>query len=528
MFATDWLARREALTPDDVALVDATRDRRRITFREWNRSAIRTARWLRDRCGVNKGDRVSVLAQSSVAYLDVWFACAKLGAVLVNLNTRLSARELAAILAQATPKVMIHGPEQAAQIAELRAAAPSIERWVALEKASEQGDLAFEERDLASDDPLPPAPIDDDDPWVLCFTGGTTGRPKGAVLTHRAITANAINTVISWGLTARDTAILDAPLFHTGGLNVFTAPLVYVGGTSVLCRGFDEARFFDLVESERATLYFAVPTVFLRIAEHARFHAADLSRLRLVISGGAPCPLPLFERYWARGLPFRSGYGLTEAGPNNFGISADEARKKPGSVGAPLMHVTTLIARADGTECAPEEVGELLLRGPHLCAGYDRNPEATAAAFHPRACDPSGPVWLHTGDLARRDADGAHYIVGRSKDMFISGGENVYPAEIESVLHGHPRIAEAAVIGAPDAKWGEIGVAFVVARPVTGSSENEGDLDLSEEALRAFVRASLAGYKVPKRFVIASELPKTGAGKIDKKLLLEGWSAESR
>ncbi len=519
MFATDWLARRELLSPDDVALVDASRDNRRITFREWNRSANRAARWLRDRCGVGRGDRVAVLAHNCVAYLDVWFACGKLGAVLVNLNTRLGARELAGILEQATPKVLVFGPDQAAQVDALRPSSPFVETWVALETPLIQGDLAFEERASVPDDPIVVDPIDDEHPWVICFTGGTTGRPKGAILTHRAITANAVNTMISWGLGARDMAILDAPLFHTGGLNVFTAPLVYVGGASVVCRGFDEARFFDLVEHEPVTLYFAVPTVFLRIAEHPRFADANLSRLRMVISGGAPCPLPLFERYWARGLPFRSGYGLTEAGPNNFAISAAGAREKPGSVGVPLFHVDALVVRADGSECAPDEVGELLLRGPHMCAGYDRNSEATAAAIHPRANDPGGLSWLHTGDLARRDESGAHFIVGRSKDMFISGGENVYPAEIESVLHGHPSIAEAAVVGVSDARWGEVGVAFVVLRG--------GAADVDEAALRAFVRAQLASYKVPKAFVITPELPKTGAGKIDKRMLAERWTAAS-
>ncbi len=517
MYATDWLARRELLSPDDVALVDAAQGGRRITFREWNRSATRTARWLQERCGVAKGDRVAVLAHNCVAYLDVWFACGKLGAVLVNLNTRLAPRELGAILEQATPKVLLHGPEQAAQVAELRAAASSIETWIALETPKNEGDLAFEEREGFPDAPVITAPIRDDDPWVICFTGGTTGRPKGAILTHGAITANAINTMISWGLGARDMAILDAPLFHTGGLNVFTAPLAYVGGASVVCRGFDEARFFEIAAREPVTVYFGVPTVFLRLAEHPRFAEADLSRLRLVISGGAPCPLPLFERYWARGLPFRSGYGLTEAGPNNFAISAAAAREKPGSVGAPMFHVDALVIRADGTECAPGEVGELILRGPHLCAGYDRNPEATAAAFHPRANEPGGPVWLHTGDLARRDEGGAHFIVGRSKDMFISGGENVYPAEIESVLHGHPAIAEAAVVGVADARWGEVGVAFVVLRGAPPGA-------LDDASLRAFVRAHLAGYKVPKAFAIVGELPKTGAGKIDKRALGERWT----
>jgi len=316
--------------------------------------------------------------------------------------------------------------------------------------------------------------------------------------------ANAVNTVISWGLTPDDVAILNAPLFHTGGLNVFTAPLVYNGGTSIVCEGFDPDQVFDLIQSGEVTLFFGVPTMFIVLQEHERWEEVDFSPLKLVISGGAPCPMPVFEKFWARGVDFKTGYGLTEAGPNTFWLPPEDVQRKPGAVGFPLFHVDVQVVRADGTECPPGEAGELIIRGPHVCDGYWHNPTATAEAIR--------DGWLHTGDLALRDEEGYYTIVGRLKDMVISGGENVYPAEVESVLHAHPAVAEAALIGVPHQKWGEVGRAIVVASP---------DEELQEDELLAFCRERLAGYKVPKSVVVVAEMPKTGAGKVDKKVLME-------
>jgi fatty-acyl-CoA synthase len=515
MYIGDWLARREMLTPDKVALIDTLHADRPITYREWNRAANRTAHFLRERCGVQKGDRVAVLAMNGVEYLDVWFACGKLGAVLHNLNWRLTARELAALIGDATSTVLIYGGESTTQVNELRPQSPSVRHYVALNKVAAEGDHHFWERDTLTDAPPPEVELDWNDPWVICYTGGTTGTPKGAVLTHRSITANAVNTVVSWGLTPDDVAVLDAPLFHTGGLNVFTAPLVYVGGTSIVCKRFDPDQTFDLLRTMRVTLYFGVPTMFLMLQQHPGWEEADFTKLKLVISGGAPCPLPVFEKFWARGVDFKTGYGLTEAGPNTFWLPPKDVRAKPGAVGLPLFHVDVKVVRPDGSECEPEELGELVIRGPHVCAGYWNNPAATRAALHPLANTPGSASWLHTGDLARHDAEGYYYIVGRSKDMFISGGENVYPAEVESVLHAHPAVAETAVVGIPHEKWGEVGRAVVVVRP---------GAHLSESELLDFVRERLAAYKVPKSVVFVSELPKTGANKVDKKLLMEKYS----
>jgi fatty-acyl-CoA synthase len=499
----DWLARREMLTPNKVALIDAQRDYRPITYCEWNRAANRTANFLRD-LGVRQGDRVAVLALNCVEYLDVWFACGKLGAIMQTLNWRLTPNELAGLIADATPTLLVYGSEFEAVVPTLRAQANSLRHFIMLDRSTAPNVHFFGERDTFTSDPPPPVELDWNDAWAICYTGGTTGLPKGAILTHRAITANSVNTVMSWGLTPDDMTILNAPLFHTGGLNVFTAPLVHIGGTSIVCRTFDVDQVFDLIRDRGVTILFGVPTMFIAMQQHRRWAEANFSKLKLIISGGAPCPLPVFEKFWERGIDFKTGYGLTEAGPNTFWLPHADVQRKPGAVGFPLFHIDVKIVQGDGSECGADEVGELLIRGPHVCGGYWNRPEETARAIV--------AGWLHTGDLARRDSEGYYTIVGRSKDLIISGGENIYPAEVESVLHAHPAVAEAALIGVPDEKWGEVGRAIVAA---------QNGMLLTADELSAFCASRLARYKIPKSFVMVESLPKTAAGKIDKQVLQE-------
>jgi fatty-acyl-CoA synthase len=283
---------------------------------------------------------------------------------------------------------------------------------------------------------------------------------------------------------------------------------VHIGGTSIVCKGFDVDQVFDLIRDRGVTITFGVPTMLIAMQQHPRWAEADFSKLKLIISGGAPCPLPVFEKFWERGVDFKTGYGLTEAGPNTFWLPKADVRRKPGAVGFPLFHVDVKIVRADGSECDANEMGELLIRGPHVCKGYWNRPEETAKTIV------NG--WLHTGDLARRDSEGYYTIVGRSKDMIISGGENIYPAEVESVLHAHSIVAEAALIGVPDEKWGEVGRAIVVLHSGT---------TLTAEELTAFCQPRLARFKIPKSIVFVESLPKTAAGKIDKKLLIEKYGS---
>lgn len=503
MHIGDWLGHRAALSPRRIALRDATDGDRPVTYSEWNAAATSTAHLLR-RLGVEQGERVAVLAMNCVAYLDVWFACGKLGAVLQNLNWRLTASELQRLLLDDPPRVLAYGPQFVQQVSSLRQHLPTTV-FVALDSGTKAmaDDPPLTAREDEPTTPLPTIDLRLDDPWVICYTGGTTGLPKGALLTHGNLTFNAINTISSWGLTAADTAILNAPLFHTGGLNVFTAPLVLAGGASVVCQGFNPDQVFDLLASGGVTLLFGVPTMFIALQQHQRWAEADFRGLKLVISGGAPCPMPVFEAFWERGVPFKTGYGLTEAGPNTFWLPPEDVQRKPGSVGVPLFFVETQIRGEGGQRCGADEIGELLIRGPHVCKGYWNRPEETARAI-------SGDGWLHTGDLARCDDEGYYWIVGRSKDVIISGGENIYPAEVESVLAAHPAVAEAALIAVPDPKWGEVGRAIVTLH---------AEQPLTAEALSAFCAERLARYKVPRSVVFVAGLPKTAAGKVDKLVL---------
>ena len=505
MYVNNWLTRRAQLSPDKLALVDTLNDDGRITYRQWNRRVNQTANLLRDRLSVGKGDRVAILASNCVEYLDLWFACGKIGAIVQLLNWRLTAHELAGLIADGSPSVLVHGPEFEALVAELRAAATDVGRYVALGQPTAADDTAFSERAQYPDSEPPEVDLAWDDPWAICYTGGTTGFPKGAILSHRSITANSVNTVMSWGLTADDVAILQLPLFHTGGFNVFTAPLVHVGGTSIVCGGFDLDQTFDLIRDHGVTLLVGVPTMYLMMQQHPRWQEADLSRLKIAGSGGASCPESVIERFKERGVSLFTGYGLTEAGPNNFWLPREQRRLKPGAVGYPLFHVDVGIVDERGDECSAGEIGELLIRGPHVCAGYWNRPDETRATI-------TADGWLHTGDVASRDEDGCFSIVGRQKDMIKTGGENVYPAEVESVLHAHPSVAEAALIGVPDAKWGEVGRAVVVVKP--GAT-------LTADELIAFCEGRLARFKIPRSVEFVDELPKTAAGKIDKKVLME-------
>ncbi len=498
MITTDWLARRESLSPNKTALIDAATGEAR-TYRQWNRAANRTAHLLRG-CGVGVGDRVAVLAMNSPAVLDLWFACGKLGAIFQPLNWRLTTPELLNMLLDAGPLVICYDAAFAHQVESIRAQVDHGMRFVALETATGE-DLPFTSRE-AHPDTFEAVAVPSDAPWVLCYTGGTTGLPKGAILTHGNITWNAINTMTSWNLCADDVTLLNAPLFHSGGLNVFTAPLVLAGGTSIICRTFDPAQVFDLVERAGVTVLFGVPTMFAALQQHECWPTADFSRVRLVISGGAPCPQPIFEACWARGIDFKTGYGLTEAGPNTFWLPPEDVRRKPGAVGRPLFFVDVRVVDGDGQPCGPDTIGELQIRGPHVFAGYWRRPAETASTLV--------DGWLHTGDLARYDAEGYYWIVGRSKDVIISGGENIYPAEVENVLVAHPDVLEAALIGVPDQYWGELGRAIVVPRP--GHT-------LDPAHLLAFAGERLARYKLPRSVVLADTLPRTAAGKIDKRAL---------
>lgn len=495
----EWLSRREQLSPQQVGLVDVATGER-LTYRALNTRSRALATFLAERYDVRVGDRVVALAANSPAYLDAFFACALLGAIFTPLNWRLTTPELAVILTDCAPKLLLH---DAAHTDLAQAAASTQSGLTLLDMANFPGeDAALAAR------AIPFASADGEEIALILYTSGTTGVPKGAMLSHRMLTWNAINTQISWGLRESDVAPVSAPFFHAGGLNVLTTPLYHLGGTVVLLRDTSPDAILRVIEAERCTLLFAVPTVFQMMLEAPAFAQADLTSLRFCISGGSPCPMPIIEGYSARGVEFRQGYGLTEVGVNCFSLAPEDARRKAGSVGRPVFHSRARLVDDDEREVADGTVGELALAGPHVCSGYWRRPEATAEAWR--------GGWWHTGDLALRDDEGYYYIVGRKKDMYISGGENVYPAEVEGVLATHERIGEVAVLGRPDPKWGEVGLAVVVARqPGT----------LTAEDVLAFCAGRLARYKIPRSVVFTDILPRNAMGKVIKSELYERYVA---
>jgi fatty-acyl-CoA synthase len=505
MFYGDWLYRRELLSPNKVALIDAINHNQPITYEEWNRRVNQLANFLHEKLGIRKGDRLSIYALNRVEYLDALFACNKLGAILQVINWRLTVRELKDIIHGVVPRVLVYSQEFQNEVDELRPDLPTVEHFVALDPRSNTDDTIWprEKENWPKTQP-PLVELNWDDPWVICYTGGTTGFPKGAILHYQSITANSLNTIVSWGIRSDDVIPQFMPFFHTGGINVLTLPLIHMGGTNIVCGGFDIDQLFNQIETLGVTFFFAVPTMFLMMIQHPRWESLDLSNVRLVMSGGGTCPTVVYEAFWEKGVEFKAGYGLTEAGPNTFWLPTELAKSKVGSVGRPMFHIDVKLVDEKGEEVEANEVGHLLIRGPHVFGGYWNNSEETDQVLT--------DGWLHTGDLARMDEDGDYYIVGRSKDMIKSGGENIYPSEVEDVMHSHPAISEAALIPVPDSKWGEVGQAIVSLKP--GKA-------LEEEELILWLRDQMAHYKVPKSILFIDELPKTAANKPDKKKLIE-------
>jgi fatty-acyl-CoA synthase len=506
MYIGDYLGRRALYTPDQLAVVDAGKNpHRTFTYSELNNRANRLANWLRDGAGVQKGDRVAMVAHDGVEYLDAFFACGKLGAVLSAMNWRLHWRELAALVEKTAPKVLIYSDEFREKIAQMAGDTSVISQFMHIEGNGIPNSRYFEK--TLSDSVLRPVTTEDlreEDIACLIFTGGTTGLPKAAEISHRMIAWNALNTIIH-DLQHGDVTVNTFPLFHTGGLLVYTLPLLILGGTVVLTRRFDAGQVLTLLEEYAATVYAGVPTMYQMMTAAPNWESADLSNLRFCTSGGAPLPVSLVEQFQReKGIQFKQGFGMSEFGPGVFALAQEDAIRKAGSIGRPNFFVDARIVDEFNQPLPPGSVGELVLRGPSMCSGYFNDAEASAAVV-----DEEG--WFHTGDLATKDEHEYFTIVDRKKDMFISGGENIYPNEIEQVLYRHPAVEMCAVVGIPDERWGEIGKAFIVLRQ---------GMTVSQDELFAHMHHYLAGYKVPKQIEFRSSLPISAAGKILKRELV--------
>ncbi len=502
----DWLSRRRQLTPDREAVFDE-HNGRRYCYAELDERASRVAHHLRSHFGVEPNDRVACLSTNRVEYLDLYFACGKLGAILAPLNHRLPVGEVVALLDDCTPKLVVFESGFAGLVDETRQMRPGLRSW-AIDATGDESHRECMAGILSSDDSatseFEPYSAAEDEAAMILFTSGTTGRAKGALITYRQIHWNALNTIIGLGLTEADAAFLNMPLHHTGGWHVLFTPLMLLGGRMVLQPRFDAEQCNRLLGPEGITILFGVPTTLRMMAEAENFAAADLSGVRFAIFGGESCPLPLIETYAARGVAMRQGYGLTEAGPNCFSLPAADAVRKQGSIGLPNFLVDARLRGEGGSPVDAGEVGELQMRGPHVFSGYWNNPEATRKVL--------SDGWLATGDLMTRDEEGYYYVVGRKKEMYISGGENVYPAQVERVLQQHDAVALAAVIGMPDDQWGECGWAFVQLHP---------DAHAAEADLQAWCESRLARFQRPARFILLDEMPLGPSGKCDKRALAD-------
>lgn len=482
---TDWLSSRNRLTPNREAVVDAETGER-VTFGQLYENVCQLTRFLLGE-GVKKGDRIALLAPNHLFVFELLFACGKIGAIFVPLNFRLSSSELNGILQDCSPSLLFYHESMQSMADELKATAmPKVMVGTDIELDKTENSISIQ--------------IAPDDPFLMIYTGGTTGKPKGVVLTHHNVFWNSINTIISWGLRAEDVTITYLPLFHTGGLNALSLPILHMGGKVVIDQKFNPARAIEFIEREQCSIILLVPTMYHLMIQTPEFQHTSFSSVHTFLSGGAPCPHSIYEAFEKKGLTFKEGYGLTEAGPNNFYIDPQDVKRKRGSVGKPMFHSMAKIINAEGQEAAPEEVGELYLQGHHVFQSYYRLPRETMEVKQ--------DGWLLTGDLAKKDKDGYYYIVGRKKDMIITGGENVYPQEIEWLLDQHPDVDEAVVVGLPDETWGEAVTAAIVVKP---------HASLSEEDVREYLSDRLAKYKIPKKFYLLDELMKTPIGKIDRK-----------
>ena len=499
----DWLAFHAGRTPGKLALVDLESGRR-FTYGEFNGRAGRLAHFLASGLGVRRGDRVGVLARNSSDLFEIQFACAKLGAIFAPFNWRLTAAELDYIIGDTAPEVIFHGPEFAET---LRGPGISLAVKHLVETTGLGLASPYEDAISGAGDEAAAVEVTHDDPWTLLYTSGTTGRPKGAVLTYGVTFHNAINVTQTTRITSATVNLAVLPLFHTAGLNLFANPVFHAGGTVLVTRDFQAGAVLSTLGDAEAgvTHFLAVPANYLFMSQLLDFESTDFSHIEFCSIGGAPSPVALLDTYAQQGLDIVQAYGMTEVGPWALTQNAGAARAKPGSVGKPVMHTEARIVGLDGRDVAPGNIGELRFKGPNVVPGYWRRPDADAASFT--------DGWLRTGDAARKDEDGDYYIVDRWKDMFISGGENVYPVEIENAITAHAAVFEAAVVGRPDERWGEVGHAIVRLK--------EGKCATAEE-ITGFCGETLARYKIPKSVEFTVEpLPRTASGKLLKRQLRE-------
>jgi fatty-acyl-CoA synthase len=477
-----------------------------ITYAGLADSVDRVATLLRHR-GIGAGDRVAFLGENCPEFLQVLFGAVRIGAVFVPVNTRLAPPEIAHVLHDSGAVLLIHEPEFAERIGLLGEAAPP----TLVTDAGEIDDPGLAVLVRLIDPEVHELDIAPDAPAAIVYTSGTTGKAKGAVLTHANLTWVAINTLVDYDVASSEVALMISPLFHVASLGMGALPVLLKGGTLVLERSFDPGRVLGLIERHRVTMLSGVPTTFQLLSDHPDWGATDLTSLHTLTCGGSPVPTRILNAYEKRGLHFSQGYGMTETSPGATALDPRMTRTKQGSVGVAHFFTDVRVADESGTPVGPNAIGEIQVSGPNVFAGYHGLPDATAAAF-------TEDGWFRSGDLGSFDDDGYLFISDRLKDMIISGGENIYPAEVEDLLNDLEGVTGAAVIGVPDERWGEVPWAVV-----TLSAGASIELD----DVRAHLDGRLARYKHPKRVIVVESLPRTATGKVRKAELRARFAAES-
>ncbi len=502
------LAKRAELSPGLEAVVEA-QGTRRLSFAELDARANRAAQALAAR-GVRSGDRVALLIMNGTEFVESFYGLAKLGAVVVPVNWRLVPDELAFILKDAGAQTLIYGGEFAEAVADIHgrgSEGSDIRHWIHVGSDDSRADFAeaYEALLAAAPEAPPEVTAADDDLLFIMYTSGTTGLPKGAVHTHGSTLWALLTIAPTADVRYRDRYLLSLPLFHVGALTPMLGN-IYRGSTTVLTRSFDPVGIWELIRTEEINIALAVPAMLNFMLATWRQMGEGRSvppSIRWIMSGAAPVPVTLIEAYAKLGIEVHQVYGLTEScGPACL-VSPDEALKRVGSTGKPFFHTEVRVVRPDGSDVEPGEPGEVLVRGPHVMREYWNRPEATAETIR--------DGWLYTGDVATRDEDGFVYIQDRTKDMIISGGENVYPAEIENAILGHPKVSEVAVIGQPSERWGESPLAVVV----------RSDPGLTVQEVLDFTQNKLARFKQPRSVEFIDEIPRNPTGKVLKRVLRE-------
>ena len=492
MDLADLIERNAAFTPDKAAVRSAAAT---LTYAQlaWRIGEVACA--LKSRLGVRVGDRVAILAVNHPDYLVLLYACARLGAMLVPLNWRLAMPEQVYILCDASVKALVVEQAFAPVVEPLEKALPDV-RIVGLDYTPANGASLTALLEGASGDGRNPH-VDISSPLLLVYTSGTTGHPKGAVLRQEALVWNAVMSQHMHDMTAADHVLTVLPMFHVGGLNIQTTPALQMGATVTLHARFAPEATLEAIGRDRPTLTVLVPATMQAMIEHPRWEATQLDSLRAVTTGSTQVPQRLVDALTQRGVPVLQIYGSTETCPVAVYTRLSGDWRRPGSTGLPGLACEAKIIDDAGGEAAPGTAGEVVVRGPNVFFEYWGNAPATAEALR--------GGWYYTGDIATRDTDGHFFIHDRKKNLIISGGENIYPAEVERVLYAHPDVAEAAVIGRPDAKWQEVPVAYVVRR--AGATTTAAEIESS-------CLGQLARYKVPREFVFIDTLPRNAMGKV--------------